>query len=118
MSSNNLKDDSVHIHYVQGYPSLAAFIASDKGKSTAIFRGFDRLAARNLLHLQSQLASLEAWQDRLDEEHSQGTAVEKAGARHWDILCESADNGGVVKDAERLKVANLITKKMKEYPEC
>ncbi len=114
--SSHSKDDSVQIHYVQGYPSLAAFIASDKDKSIAIFKRFDRLAARNLLHLQSQLSELEVWQDRLDDDYSNGTTAEKAGARNWEVLCESAKSGNG-KDAERLKVVTLITEKMKEYRE-
>ena len=50
------------------YPSLAAFIASDPDQTSAIYKGFNRLAPRHLLHLQSQLAELEAEQDRLDRE--------------------------------------------------
>lgn len=42
-----------------GYPSLARFIASDSDRTSLVFRRFDRLAARNLLYLQSELAELE-----------------------------------------------------------
>ena len=67
------KDSTAQICYVKGYPSLAAFIASDSDKSTAIYRRFDRLSARNLLYLQSELVELEAQQDALDEEDLQPT---------------------------------------------
>lgn len=53
--------------YVDGFPALAAFIASDRDRTTAIFKRFDRLAARNLLYLQSQLAALEEQLDASDE---------------------------------------------------
>lgn len=54
--------------YPEGYPRFAAFIAHDDDKSTTIFRRFERLAARNLLYLESELFELEAKQDKLDEE--------------------------------------------------
>src|SRR5580692_1771025 len=55
-----------------GYPQYAALIASDKDKSTTVYRQFDRLAARNLLYLETELAELEARQDSLDKEGDQG----------------------------------------------
>jgi hypothetical protein len=54
--------------YPMGYPRFAAFIANDEDRSTTIFRRFQRLSARNLLYLESELAYLEAEQDRLDQE--------------------------------------------------
>lgn len=52
--------------YVMGYPRYAAFIANDEDRSTTIYRRFERLSARNLLYLETELAELEASQDRLD----------------------------------------------------
>jgi hypothetical protein len=65
---SDVENDAVKINYLKGYPSLAAFIASDKDKSTVIYRRFDRLSARNLLYLQSELAELEVKQDAFDRE--------------------------------------------------
>jgi hypothetical protein len=45
---------------LNGFPSLSEFIASDHDRTSLVFRRFDRLAARNLLYLQSELAELEA----------------------------------------------------------
>jgi hypothetical protein len=45
---------------LDGFPSLSEFIASDHDRTSLVFRRFDRLAARNLLYLQSELAELEA----------------------------------------------------------
>ena len=84
----DLKDDMTEIRYVKGYPSLAAFIASDRDKSTAIYRRFDRLSARNLLYMQSELVELEARQDAFDADDSQGTLEAKDSARNWQTLNE------------------------------
>ncbi|KAF8860881.1 hypothetical protein BDZ45DRAFT_777884 [Acephala macrosclerotiorum] len=54
--------------YPAGYPRFAAFISHGEDSSTTIYRRFQRLSARNLLYLESELAELEAEQDRLDQE--------------------------------------------------
>jgi hypothetical protein len=51
------------------YPRFAAIIAEDKDKSSTIYRRFERLAARNILYLEAELAELEAKQDELEEEY-------------------------------------------------
>jgi hypothetical protein len=75
--------------YPIGYPRLAAFIANDEDKSTTIFRRFQRLSARNLLYLESELADLEEEQSRLDEESRYDDAL-KASMRSWNLLCLQA----------------------------
>ena len=106
--------NNVPVHYVKGYPSLAAFIASDADRSTQIYRRFDRLAARNLLYLQSELAELEARQDSLDAADFRGTLEEKAGARNWETLRAKAAVGGQ-REQERLDLALQIRSKLSEY---
>ncbi|KAJ9636711.1 hypothetical protein H2199_007705 [Coniosporium tulheliwenetii] len=49
-----------------GLPRFAALISFDEDKSTTIYRRFDRVAARDLLRMESELAWLEAEQDFLD----------------------------------------------------
>jgi hypothetical protein len=71
--------------HLMGYPRYSAFIASDEDKSTTIFRRFERLSARNLLYLESELAELEAEQDRLDEESSKFLDLQMS-AQSWDLL--------------------------------
>lgn len=44
--------------YLNGFPTFAAYIASDP--ELAIYRKFDFLSARNLLYLQGELITLEA----------------------------------------------------------
>ena len=112
---NDLKDDMAEIRYVKGYPSLAAFIASDPDKSTAIYRRFDRLSARNLLYMQSELIELEARQDALDAEDLQGTLEAKDSARNWQTLNRKASEPGNTKEKERLMLVGDIRKKLKDY---
>ena len=101
--------------YVKGYPSLAAFIASDCDKSTAIYRRFDRLSARNLLYLQSELLELEARQDALDAEDSRGMIEDKKSARNLLILQRRAAEPGNTRQKEQVKVLQEVRKLMKEY---
>ncbi|VUC34359.1 unnamed protein product [Clonostachys rosea] len=61
-----------------GYPSLAAFMASDPDRTALIFKRFDRLTARTLLYLESELAELQAQLDAFDEE-DRGSPC----ARNW-----------------------------------
>lgn len=75
--------------YPLGYPRFAAFMASDEDKSTTIFRRFQRLSARNLLYLESELADLEAEQDRLDALSRDDDNLKKS-MKGWNLLCLQA----------------------------
>ena len=116
------EDHVAEVHYVKGYPSLAAFIASDCDKSIAIYRRFDRLSARNLLYLQSELVELEARQDALDAEYLRGTTEDKKSARNWHTLKLRAAEPGNTAEKERVEISEEIRKKFKEYrtirPSC
>jgi hypothetical protein len=115
--SNDSDDGRVQVQFVNGYASLAAFIASDADKSTAIYRRFDRLSARNLLFLQSELEELQALQDEYDEEDNKGTTEDQAVIRNLAFLKERAR--GSDKNAEaaqkRLELQRDIAEKMKSY---
>jgi hypothetical protein len=67
--------------YLSGYPSFAAFIHQDP--DAAIYRKFERLSARNLLYLQSELHDLEGQLQALDREDTEDAENEDAqkGAR-------------------------------------
>jgi hypothetical protein len=127
--------------YPEGYPRFAAFIAHDADKSTTIFRRFERLAARNLLYLESELFELEAQQDKLDEDDwndaqltrdlrtweptrttrevsQHRTNPQEATSSPEDISVPSpASTDGIVNAArqQRLEVAYSIRKAIKEY---
>lgn len=75
--------------YPMGYPRFAAFIANDEDRSTTIFRRFQRLSSRNLLYLESELAYLEAEQDRLDQESRKSHEL-TLSMKSWNLLCLQA----------------------------
>ena len=106
-------EKAVQIQYVRGYPSLAAFIASDKDKSTVIYRRFDRLSARNLLYLESELVELEARQDAFDALDLAGSMDDKQCARNWEFFKERASEDEGQK--ERMNLVQEIRAKIKEY---
>jgi hypothetical protein len=101
--------------YTNGYPSLAAFIASDHDKSTEIYRRFGKLSARNLLYLQSELVELEAKQNAFDEEDVRGPMDTKACARDWAVFAERAKNPANEREKKRMELAMEIRAKIKEY---
>ena len=111
----DLEHSTVEVRYVKGYPSLAAFIASDRDKSTAIYRRFDRLSARNLLYLQSELIELEARQDALDLEDLEATTEDKKSTRDWQVFKTRASKENNVREKDRMAVVKEIREKMKEY---
>jgi hypothetical protein len=113
---NDPEKDAVEVNYVPGYPSLAAFIASDPDHSTAIYRRFDRLSARNLLYLQAELVTLEKKQDELDKHDLNADDIDaKDKARNWGTLLARAESGSDDEAKERVQVAKAIREKIKEY---
>ena len=112
---NDVEKDAVEVVYVKGYPSLAAFIASDRDKSTAIYRRFDRLSARNLLYLQSELQELEERQDALDAEDLHGDLQAKKSARNWQVLKKRAKQQDNKREKDQLELVLEIREKLKEY---
>jgi hypothetical protein len=98
-----------------GYPALAEWISRDPDHETFIFRRFDRLAARNLLNLQSELVAIEEKVDRMDEESRLRRDV---GLRCWETFeegVEHGDGGDHGHAKERRKLYDGLERKMKEY---
>ena len=95
--------------YLSGYAELAAYISVDA--DCQIYRRFDRLGARNLLYLQSELAALEQWFDEYDakelERRSQGSVDEKVAIvmrnASWNVSVELAKAGRKPKASEEEK---------------
>lgn len=100
---------------MKGYAALATFIASDKDKSTQIYRRFDRLAARNLLYLQSEVAELERLQDELDREDASATEEEKQCGTNLEILKKRAAEPDGEKEKKRFDVLQRTREKITEY---
>ncbi|OAQ60267.1 hypothetical protein VFPPC_16788 [Pochonia chlamydosporia 170] len=59
---------NISIHYITGFGEIASFIASDADHTTAVYKRFDKLAARDLLYYECELLELEAPQDQYDRE--------------------------------------------------
>lgn len=97
--------------FLKGYPSLAAFIASDIDKSTLIFNRFDRLAARNILYMQAELAELQQELDMFDAEDSHDIESKKA-ARSWREFKKKGETQTI-----RMELVKEIRKLMKQYRE-
>lgn len=103
--------------YIDGFPALAAFIASDPDRSTFIYKRFDRLASRNLLILQSELAEMQSQLDAFDREdwakyQNRGPGYQAAlqDLQSWEAY--KATHGP---ESDRLKLIREIRKTMKEY---
>ncbi|CEI70553.1 hypothetical protein FVEN_g952 [Fusarium venenatum] len=98
--------------YIDGFPSLAHFIASDRDGTCAIFKRFNRLAARNLLILQSELAELEAKLDAFDDE-DRATAESLQSLRNWKSYKDRNE-----KDSERRRLVRQMQVTLKDYREA
>ncbi|PMD36443.1 hypothetical protein L207DRAFT_636434 [Hyaloscypha variabilis F] len=99
---------------VNGYPSLADFIAKDKERSTSIYRSYHRLTSRNLLYLEAELFDLEKRQDELDEQDLKGDLTSKQYAIDWSRLSTSDDERCV----ERRELLTMCRAKIKEYQDA
>lgn len=105
------------VHALDGFPSLAEFIASDPDHTSLVFKRFDKLAARNLLYLQSELAELQARQDEFDAQDrsfEHGDRKTKECAMHWERFRKAAQTGDE-KQKERMELVMEIRRKLKEY---
>lgn len=102
-------------HTRDGYPALAAWIARDPDNESFVFRKFNRLGARNLLHLQSHLITLEHEIDVLDEEARRSPDFEaQQASRRWETLIEHAENPARA-EMKRLEKAEELQGKIRGY---
>ncbi|KAH7308559.1 hypothetical protein B0I35DRAFT_442192, partial [Stachybotrys elegans] len=91
-----------------GYAAVAAWMARDLDNETYIYRKFDQLGARNLLHLQSELIVLEAEVKAHDAAY-RSSLDKRIVARTWESLR---------KDAAAAKLVDNLQSKIKEYHEA
>ncbi|TGJ81571.1 hypothetical protein E0Z10_g7193 [Xylaria hypoxylon] len=84
-------------------------MASDRDKTAAVFKRFDRLAARNLLALQSELAELESRLDHYDQEDQMNRETMQS-LRNWqDYKARAAE------EPERMELLAQVKRTMREY---
>lgn len=82
-----MESPSEQIKLLEGFPQTSSFIAKDPAKTTVIFRRFDQLAVRNLLHLEARLTALEELQnayDRDDVDFNNNNEPIATAARSWE----------------------------------
>jgi hypothetical protein len=112
-------DSEASLQYVCGYPSLAAFIASDRDRTTLIYKRFDELAARNLLYLQSELAELQSQQRAFDQADLTSNLDEKKCARSFaEFEAAASPTSSNARQKERWHVMVRIRQVIKEYREA
>jgi hypothetical protein len=83
-------DIELKTHYLPGYPSLANFIASDRDRTTLIYKRFDELAARNLLYLAAELATKQCARNFSDFKKAQ-EANEPKQQERWELMKQIRD---------------------------
>ncbi|OIW24413.1 hypothetical protein CONLIGDRAFT_565921, partial [Coniochaeta ligniaria NRRL 30616] len=88
--------------FPRGYPSLSAFLHSDR--DFAMFRSFGRLHARVLLHKQDELVQLEQRLDQLDQRASETDPY---------VLTTNRRHSATT--AERQALLGEVEAKLKEY---
>lgn len=100
-----------------GFPLLAGRMALGPDYETFIFRRYDRLSARNLLHLESRLAYLEWKLAQADREAAASRDNEVLRAvRVWEAFEEHARDPSRPECA-RMKLAEQVGEALKEYRE-
>lgn len=111
------KEGKSQYHCLSGYPSLAAFISSDRDRTTLIYKRFDELAARNLLYLQSELAELQAQQRVFDQQDFTADLHTKQCSRNNTAFREAAEQNDQAQQ-QRWDLMLRIRQTMKEYREA
>lgn len=109
--------ENVHedLNRKNGYASVAAWIARDPDNETFVYRRFDKLSARNLLHFQSELLMLEQRIEELDQEVQKSKSLDmKEAARTWEVLVKQNEQGDS-KAQESIKLLAELRTKLKEY---
>jgi hypothetical protein len=116
MESTNKSQDIEPGVVLDGYPALAAWMARDPDYETLVFRRFSRLSARNLLHLQSQLISLEVKLDEYDRDMLQSKDMDlRLAGRRWETLVENAKGLSRQEEMKRLELYEEIQTKIRQY---
>ncbi|GJN74708.1 hypothetical protein PLICBS_008801 [Purpureocillium lilacinum] len=101
-----------------GFPRLASRMAMSPDYETFIFRRYDRLSARNLLHLESRLAYLDWKLSQADQEAALSQDNETLrSVRVWEAFEDHARDPSRPEFA-RMKIAEQVREALKEYQEA
>ena len=115
--SHTAVDAEARLRYLSGYPSLAHFVASDRDRTTLIYKRYDELAARNLLYLQSELAEMQAAQRAFDQHDLTVDRSMKQCARNFTDFRKAAEADDA-SQKERWELMKRIRETLKEYREA
>ncbi|GJN86179.1 hypothetical protein PLIIFM63780_009758 [Purpureocillium lilacinum] len=100
-----------------GFPRLASRMAMSPDYETFIFRRYDRLSARNLLHLESRLAYLDWKLSQADQEAALSQDNETLrSVRVWEAFEDHARDPSRPECA-RMKIAEQVREALQEYRE-
>lgn len=99
------------VPFINGFPSAAAFIASDPDNSFFVYKSFNRLSARNILYLESELFELQEQQDNTDAEDFRGNPDTLQCFRSWRRFRPSTDP----RQLEKIELIKVIRRTLKEY---
>lgn len=97
---------------VTGYAQVADFIATDK--ELAVYRRFDRTAARLLLQLQSEILSFQTALDAIDQDDA-SDQDEKRQLAAATISQELPQHLQSARDIEKQRIYTELRKLVKEY---
>jgi hypothetical protein len=97
--------------FINGFPSVAAFIARDPDHSFSVYNAFHRLSSRNLLYLEAEILELQKEQDDLDFRDSRRDPDVQQCFRSWTRLKTGEDS----EQAKRIELIEKIRAKLKEY---
>jgi hypothetical protein len=99
---------------LRGFQSLATFMSSNSNSESFIFKRFDKLAARNLLYLQSELAYLQNRLEDFDSKDAQSKdREERKCARSWEDFEEMKNSSS--RQRERWDLMHKIRESLREY---
>jgi hypothetical protein len=115
LSASSQQNDALVGRPLRGFPSLSAFMSSNSNSESFIFKRFDKLAARNLLYLQSELAYLQQRLEKFDEKDAQPRSglEDRRCARSWDDFEDMKDTSP--KQKERWDLMHRIRETLREY---
>ena len=108
------EEKGIQKHDEVGFAEVSNFIAADKEHTASLFNRFEKLGARNLMYLQSELRAFELQLSRFDAQDAQGS--DWVTAMDWQYLCDRADQGDV-RAVKRVQLVLKIREKVKEYRE-
>lgn len=101
-----------------GYTAAASWLAADPDHETLVFRKFDKLAALNLLYLQSEMLEMEQRVEAMHQDALYGDMTVKEAGRKWEALTKQCTEGSpeIRADAQKkMETIQELRVKTKEY---